>query len=96
MTIIKFEARHDDLKDFHQFLYNKDNTLNVEEEYQTTPGVHKAPDVTALILTIGSTIAVPIVIEWIKSYYNYKKSKLKISKKTKDGFVEIDNIDELE
>ena len=95
MTTVKFEGLHDDLKDLHSFLYIKDPSLNIEEEYKSTPGVNKAPDLVSLIVAGLSPLLVPVFKTWIKEYFAYKRDKLRLSQKKGKDYVKVDDIDEI-
>jgi len=48
---LKFESENNELlHEFHQYIYERDKNLIVDEHYEMTPGIHKEPMVVALII----------------------------------------------
>jgi len=79
---VKFEAENQkDLQDFYEFLYDKYPEIIVDEENAISPGTHKEPIVTALVIIIsavGGKKLLPILQQCYKEYLEYKKHKISV------------------
>jgi len=67
---IRIESDHDSLKEIHQLIYEADPTLEVDEDYKSTPGMQLEPGLIGLI-----SAASPIVVAAITGWVQNRKSK---------------------
>lgn len=75
---VKFEAldRHL-LDDLHQFIYQHEPELIVDEHYETRPGIHSEPVITALIVRLTGKPMLSSLQKIISDYFSYQKIKEK-------------------
>lgn len=75
---IKFEASDQHvLNELHQFIYQQEPELIVDEHYETRPGIHSEPIVTALIIRLTGKPMLVLLQKIITDYFSYKKVKEK-------------------
>lgn len=88
-AVLKIEGNAEALQEIQEYLYERDASIEVDEEYKATPGVNKEPIVIAILIALT-----PIAQTAIKEYFKYKleaaKLKtLKASVKQNNSFEEI-------
>ncbi|MVN91476.1 hypothetical protein [Mucilaginibacter aquatilis] len=75
---IKFESENRELlHEFHQYLYERNKSLIVDEHYEMTPGVHKEPMVVALIIALGGKHILEFIQKSMKDFLDYKIERSK-------------------
>ena len=70
---LKFESENNELlHEFHQYIYERDKNLIVDEHYEMTPGIHKEPMVVALIIALGGKRILEFIRSTMKDFLDYK------------------------
>jgi hypothetical protein len=68
--MIRIEGDHRNLKEIHQLIYQADPSIEIDEDYKSTPGMQREP---VLIGLIGA--ASPVVIACIRAWVSDRKNK---------------------
>ncbi|SEO09453.1 hypothetical protein SAMN05192574_105280 [Mucilaginibacter gossypiicola] len=76
---IRIESDHDNLKEIHQLIYEADATLEIEEDYKSTPGMQLEPGLIGIISTL-SPIVVTAITAWVTNRKNQRDAELEKAK----------------